>query len=58
VPLDPATLVAKMPLLILLILVNVYILFKIPEITNAIFSGHSGGGGSAMGMIALALRGL
>ncbi len=57
-PLDPATLVAKMPLLILLILVNVYILFKIPEITNAIFSGHTGGGGSTMGMIALALRGL
>jgi hypothetical protein len=47
-----------MPLLILLILVNVYILFKIPEITNSIFSGHTGGGGSTMGMIALALRGL
>jgi len=58
IPLDAASLVTKLPLLIVLILVNVFILFKIPEITNAIFSGHTGGGGSTMGMIALALRGL
>lgn len=58
IPLDAASLVTKLPLLIVLILVNVFILFKIPEITNSIFSGHTGGGGSTMGMIALALRGL
>ena len=56
IPLDAATLIDKLPLLILLILVNVFVLFKIPEITNAIFSGHTGGGGSTMGMIALAIR--
>jgi type IV secretory pathway VirB6-like protein len=58
IPLDAASLVTKLPLLIVLILVNVFILFKIPDITNSIFSGHTGGGGSTMGMIALALRGL
>jgi type IV secretory pathway VirB6-like protein len=58
IPLDAASLITKLPLLIVLILVNVFILFKIPEITNSIFSGHTGGGGSTMGMIALALRGL
>ena len=58
IPLDPATLITKLPLLFLLILVNIFILFKIPAITNAIFSGHTGGGGGAAGLIALALRAL
>jgi hypothetical protein len=54
-PLDPATLIAKMPLLILLIVVNIYLLFKIPAITSSIFSGHTGHGGG-LGIIALAGR--
>ena len=39
IPLDPVTLVTKLPLLMLLVLVNIYILFKIPAITASIFSG-------------------
>jgi type IV secretory pathway VirB6-like protein len=56
IPLDVGSLVNKLPLLLLLILVNVFILFRIPEITHAIFSGHSGSGGSMFGVLALALR--
>jgi type IV secretory pathway VirB6-like protein len=55
-PLDLSTLVTKLPLLILLILVNLYILFKIPAITSSIFSGHTGGHGGGLGVIALASR--
>jgi hypothetical protein len=55
-PLDPSTLVPKMPLLILLIVVNIYLLFKIPAITSSIFSGHTGGHGGGMGLLALASR--
>lgn len=44
-PLDPTTLVPKMPLLILLIVLNIHLLFKIPEITSSIFSGQTGDGG-------------
>lgn len=51
-PLDPATLIAKMPLLILLIVVNVYLLFKIPAITGSIFSGHTGHGGEVITALA------
>jgi type IV secretory pathway VirB6-like protein len=56
VPLDISTLITKLPLLILLILVNLYILFKIPAITASIFSGHTGGHGGGLGVIALAAR--
>jgi len=44
-PLEPMTIARKFPLLILLIVLNIYLLFKIPEITGSIFSGHTGDGG-------------
>jgi type IV secretory pathway VirB6-like protein len=56
IPLDVSTIISKLPLLILLILVNLYILFKIPAITSSIFSGHTGGHGGGLGAIALAGR--
>jgi hypothetical protein len=46
---DPGTMVQQLPLLILLVLVNIYILFKIPVMTMSIFSGSVGGHGSGMG---------
>ena len=53
---DPGNMVTQLPLLILLVLVNVYVLFKIPVITHSLFSGHVGGGGSGLGMLAMAIR--
>jgi type IV secretory pathway VirB6-like protein len=53
---DPSLLVETLPLLILLVLVNVYILFKIPAMTQSLFSGHTGGGSSGLGMAMMALR--
>ena len=46
---DPGNMVQELPLLILLVLVNIYILFKIPAMTMSIFSGSSGGHGGGMG---------
>ena len=46
---DPGTMVQKLPLLILLVMVNIYILFKIPALTMSLFSGSSGGHGGGMG---------
>jgi hypothetical protein len=46
---DPGTMVQELPLLILLVLVNIYILFKIPAMTMSIFSGSAGGHGGGMG---------
>jgi hypothetical protein len=46
---DPGTMVQQLPLLILLVLVNIYILFKIPVMTMSIFSGSVGGHSSGMG---------
>jgi type IV secretory pathway VirB6-like protein len=46
---DPGTMVQELPLLILLVLVNIYILFKIPAMTMSIFSGSTGGHGGGMG---------
>jgi hypothetical protein len=40
----------------LLIVVNIYILFKIPAITSSIFSGHTGGHDGGLGIVALASR--
>jgi TrbL/VirB6 plasmid conjugal transfer protein len=54
---DPGSMVKELPLLILLVLVNVYILFKIPALTMSIFSGSTGGHDGGMGAAsALALR--
>ena len=53
---DPSLIVQTLPLLILLVLVNVYILFKIPAITQSLFSGHTSGGGSGLGVAMMALR--
>lgn len=48
---DPGYMVQSLPLLILLVLVNVYILFKVPTITASLFSGHVGGHGIGAGGI-------
>ena len=53
---DPSLLVETLPLLILLVLVNVYILFKIPAMTQSLFSGHTSGGSSGLGIAMMAIR--
>jgi hypothetical protein len=55
---DPSQIVQALPLLILLVLVNVFILFKIPAMTDSLFSGHVGGHGGGMGGAILAIRAL
>src|ERR1019366_914881 len=52
---DPSTIVQTLPLLILLVLVNVYILFKIPTMSHSLFGG-SGGHGGGLGMVSMAVR--
>jgi hypothetical protein len=52
---DPSTIVQTLPLLVLLVLVNVYVLFKIPSMTHSLF-GSGGGGGGGLGMLAMAIR--
>lgn len=51
---DPVTMVENFPLLLLLIIVNVFILLKIPAITASIFSGSSSGHDGGMGMMTAA----
>ena len=46
---DPGSIVQELPLLILLVLTNIYILFKVPAMTMSIFSGSAGGHGGGMG---------
>ena len=53
---DPGNMVKELPLLILLVLVNIYVLFKIPTMTQSLFSGHAGGGSSGLGVAMMALR--
>jgi type IV secretory pathway VirB6-like protein len=53
---DPGNMVQELPLLILLVFVSIYILFKIPAMTQSLFSGHTGGGSSGLGMVMMALR--
>ena len=53
---DPGNMVKELPLLILLVLVNVYVLFKIPTMTQSLFSGHAGGGSGGLGVAMMALR--
>jgi type IV secretory pathway VirB6-like protein len=52
---DPGNMVQELPLLILLVLVNIYILFKIPAMTMSIFSGSAGGHGGGMGLVTAAI---
>jgi type IV secretory pathway VirB6-like protein len=52
---DPGNMVKELPLLILLV-VNIYVLFKIPTMTQSLFSGHAGGGSSGLGVAMMALR--
>jgi type IV secretory pathway VirB6-like protein len=42
---DPSTIVQTLPLLILLVLVNIYILSKIPSMSHSLFGGGGGGHG-------------
>jgi hypothetical protein len=52
---DPGSMVQELPLLILLVLVNIYILFKIPAMTMSIFSGSAGGHGGGLGLVTAAI---
>lgn len=47
---DPGNMVKELPLLILLVLVNIYILFKVPALTMSLFSGSTGGHDGGMGV--------
>ncbi len=53
---DPSAIVKTLPLLVLLVLVNIYILFKIPTMTHSLFTGSSGGHGGGLGVPMMALR--
>ena len=54
---DPSLMVQTLPLLVLLVLVNIYILFKIPTMTHTLFTGGSGGHGVDFGVALMAMRG-
>src|SRR6266853_2060102 len=54
---DPSTMVQTLPLLTLLVLVNIYILFKIPTMTHSLFTGGTGGHGGGVAMAVMAIRG-
>jgi type IV secretory pathway VirB6-like protein len=53
---DPASVAETFPFLILLVLVNVYILSKIPAMTQSLFSGGTGHGESGLGLAMMAIR--
>ena len=53
---DPSTIVQTLPLLVLLVLVNIYILFKIPTMTHSLFTGGTGGHGGDLGVAVMAIR--
>jgi len=53
---DPSLMVQTLPLLVLLVLVNIYILFKIPTMTHSLFTGHTGGHGGGLGLAMMGLR--
>src|SRR5215469_4945264 len=54
---DPSTIVQTLPLLVLLVLVNIYILFKIPAMTHSLFTGGTGGHGEGLAVAVMAMRG-
>jgi len=53
---DPATIVQSLPLLVLLVLVNIYILFMVPAMTQSLFSGGTGGHDGGWGVAMMAIR--
>jgi hypothetical protein len=53
---DPSTIVQTLPLLVLLVLVNIYILFKIPTMTHTLFTGGTGGHDGGLGVAMMAIR--
>src|ERR1700726_3377827 len=53
---DPSMMVQTLPLLVLLVLVNIYILFKIPTMTHSLFTGSTGGHGGGLGLAMMAIR--
>jgi hypothetical protein len=53
---DPSLIVQTLPLLVLLVLVNIYILFKIPTMTHTLFTGGTGGHGGGLGIAMMAIR--
>ena len=53
---DPSLIVQTLPLLVLLVLVNIYILFKIPTMTHSLFTGGTGGHGGGLGVAVMAIR--
>jgi hypothetical protein len=53
---DPSTIVQTLPLLVLLVLVNIYILFMIPTMTHSLFTGGTGGHGGGLGVAVMAIR--
>lgn len=52
---DPIQLIKNLPLLIILVIVNVFILIKIPAMTASVFSGSTAGHDGATGMITTAI---
>jgi TrbL/VirB6 plasmid conjugal transfer protein len=48
---DPGQMIKQLPMLILLVLVNGFILLKIPAMTATIFSGHTGGHDAGTGVL-------
>jgi type IV secretory pathway VirB6-like protein len=54
---DPSLIVKALPLLVLLVLVNIYVLFKIPTMTHTLFTGGTGGHGGGLGIVTMAIRG-
>ena len=55
----PINLMKNFPLLIILVIVNMFMLLKIPAMTATIFSGHSGGHDAGTGIAAsIATRGM
>src|SRR5260370_15525061 len=53
---DPSMMVQTLPLLVLLVLVNIYILFKIPTMTHSLFTAGTGGDGWGPGVAMMADR--
>ena len=48
---NPLALVKNLPFLIMLVVVNIFLILKIPAITASIFSGSSSGHDAGMGAI-------